>query len=112
MNLLKNLTLSNRGLRYKLLVAFSLMSIIPLLACMYVISNYVFPQVDNLFTVSAVVIVSIVLAILGLTLARGLVDPVIVEWHAEAHAERYPQAVRQRDLFATALCEDINGRRG
>lgn len=77
MGLLKKLMLSNRGLRYKLLIAFSLMSIIPLLACTYVISNYVFPQVDNLFMVSAIVIVSIVLAVLGLILARGLVDPVI-----------------------------------
>ncbi len=77
MGLIKALMLGNRGLRYKLLIAFSLMSIIPLLACMYLISNYIFPQVENLFTVSAVVIVSMVLAVLGLALARGLVDPVI-----------------------------------
>lgn len=77
MGLFKALTLGNRGLRYKLLIAFSLMSIIPLLACMYLISSYIFPQVENLFTVSAVVVVSIVLAVLGLALARGLVDPVI-----------------------------------
>ena len=77
MGLFRKLMLGNKGLRYKLLIAFSLMSIIPLLACMYVISNYVFPQVDNLFTVSVIVVVSIVLAVLGLALARGLVDPVI-----------------------------------
>ena len=77
MGLFRKLMLGNKGLRYKLLIAFSLMSIIPLLACMYIISNYVFPQIDNLFMVSAVTMVSIVLAVLGLALARGLVDPVI-----------------------------------
>ncbi|MCX5679952.1 MAG: hypothetical protein NTZ95_04770 [Candidatus Omnitrophica bacterium] len=77
MSLFRKLVLGNKGLRYKLLIAFSLMSIIPLLACMYVISNYVFPQVDNLFAVSVVVIVAIGIAVLGLALARGLVDPVI-----------------------------------
>lgn len=69
--------ISNKGLRYKLLIAFSLMSIIPLLACMYVISNFLFPQIENLFTVSSVIMVSVVIAVLGLALARGLVDPVI-----------------------------------
>jgi len=77
MGLIRKLMLGNKGLRYKLLIAFSLMSIIPLLACMYVISNHIFPGVENLFTISSVVTVSIVLAILGLALARGLVDPVI-----------------------------------
>ncbi len=52
MNLLRKMMFGNKGLRYKLLIAFSLMSIIPLLACMYVISSYVFPQIENLFTAS------------------------------------------------------------
>ncbi len=77
MNLFRKLMLTNKGLRYKLLLAFSLMSIIPLLACMYVISSYIFPQADSFFMVSAVSIASIVIAVLGLALARGLVDPVI-----------------------------------
>jgi len=77
MNLFKSWALANKGLRYKLLLAFSLMSIIPLLACMYVISTYLFPQIDNLFSVSAIIIVSMVVAVLGLALAKGLVDPVI-----------------------------------
>lgn len=77
MDLFKSWALANKGLRYKLLLAFSLMSIIPLLACMYVISVYAFPQLDNLFSVSAVIMVSVVIAVLGLALAKGLVDPVI-----------------------------------
>jgi len=68
---------TNKGLRYKLLLAFSLMSIIPLLACTYVISLYVFPQLDSLVSVSLVVFVSIMIALLGLLLARSLINPVI-----------------------------------
>lgn len=77
MSIFGKLLSGNKGLRYKLLLAFSLMSIIPLLACTYVISNFLFPEIDNLFMVSTVIIVSVFIAVLGLVLARGLVDPVI-----------------------------------
>jgi diguanylate cyclase (GGDEF)-like protein len=77
MGIFKRITLVNKGLRYKLLLAFSLMSIIPLLACTYIISSYVFPQLDSLMSVSIVVLASIVIALLGLFLARSLVDPAI-----------------------------------
>lgn len=77
MGILKKMAMTNKGLRYKLLLAFSLMSIIPLLACTYVISVFLFPQLDNIFHVSVVVLAAIVIAMLGLILARGLVDPVI-----------------------------------
>lgn len=73
----KKLTIVNKGLRYKLMVAFSLMSIIPLLACTYLISCFIFPQLDTLAAVSAVVVISLAIAILGLILAKSLVDPVI-----------------------------------
>ncbi|MFA5142812.1 MAG: diguanylate cyclase [Candidatus Omnitrophota bacterium] len=77
MSIFKRVSLMSKGLRYKLLLAFSLMSIIPLLACMYIISLYVFPQIESLVSVSAIVTVSIAIALLGLFLARSLVDPVI-----------------------------------
>ncbi len=77
MSIFKRAALVNKGLRYKLLLAFSLMSIIPLLACTYIISIYVFPQSDSLISVSLVVFTSILIALLGLFLARSLVDPVI-----------------------------------
>lgn len=68
---------SPKGLRYKLLLAFSLMSIIPLLACTYLVCNYVFPQLSNILDVSSIMFVAIGISILGLGLARGMVDPVI-----------------------------------
>lgn len=77
MGILKKLTILHKGLRYKLLLAFCLMSIIPLLASMYIISTYIFPQLENTGSVSVVLVSAILIAILGLALARGLVDPVI-----------------------------------
>ena len=77
MGIFKRITLTNKGLKYKLFIAFSLMSIIPLLACTYVISLYVFPQLESLTNVSTIVFISIAIALLGLFLARSLVNPVI-----------------------------------
>lgn len=70
-------TIANKGLRYKLLLAFSLMSIIPLLAAMYIVSTYLFPQIEDILTVSLIILASLLVAVLGLLLAKGLVDPVI-----------------------------------
>lgn len=77
MSLLMKMSKANRGLRYKLMIAFSLMTIIPLLALVYVISTYLFPQLENVADVSTVVITCLVVAVLGLVMAKGLIDPVI-----------------------------------
>ncbi len=73
----KKMSLAPRGLRYKLVMAFSLMSIIPILACAYIIFSQNFPVLGDLVSVSIVVIISLIVAVLGLILARGMVDPVI-----------------------------------
>ncbi|MBI5124113.1 MAG: HAMP domain-containing protein, partial [Candidatus Omnitrophica bacterium] len=77
MGFFKRMSLAPRGLRYKLVIAFSLMSIIPVLALAYVIFSHTFPMAGELINVAAIVVFSIVIAVLGLVLARGLVDPVI-----------------------------------
>lgn len=66
-----------RGLRERLIVAFGLMSVVPLLVMGYVVTNYVFPHLDSIGDVSLVVGLSAVIALLGLSVARGLVMPVI-----------------------------------
>ncbi len=60
-----------------MMVAFSLMSIIPLLAYTYIISIYIFPQLQSFVNISTVIFASLVIAVLGLVFAKGLVDPVI-----------------------------------
>ena len=68
---------SNKGLRYKLLIAFSVMSVIPLMALMYLVSLYIFPNSEHLINASAVSIIAVLLAVLGLLFARRLINPVI-----------------------------------
>jgi diguanylate cyclase (GGDEF)-like protein len=70
------MTILPKGIRYKLLLAFSLMSLIPLLVCTYLVSLYIFPQLENILDISIIVALSIVMALLGLILAKRLVDPV------------------------------------
>jgi len=75
---LRKLSLLPQGLRYKLLIAFTLMSIIPLLVLVYLVTNYIITQEDvSLHQVSIVVLISIIIAWLGLVLAKTLVEPVI-----------------------------------
>lgn len=73
----KRLAMAPRGLRYKLLVSFSLMSIIPLLVSAYLVSVYIFPALDNIYDISVVVLLATAVAMLGFALAKRLVDPVI-----------------------------------
>ena len=77
MHLFKRMSLAPKGLRYKLIIAFSLMSIIPLLACAYIIFSYILPLVGEFISIAAIVVFSVIIAVLGLILAKGLVDPVI-----------------------------------
>ncbi|MDP2928723.1 MAG: diguanylate cyclase [Candidatus Omnitrophota bacterium] len=73
----KKMSLAPKGLRYKLVIAFSLMSIIPILACAYLIFSYTFPAIWDLINVAVVVTLSMTVSLLGLVLVRRMVDPVI-----------------------------------
>lgn len=77
--LLKRLSLLPKGLRYKLMIAFSLMSIIPLLICVYLASIYIFPNIRDfdLMNISIIIIIGIFIAFLGLVLAKNFIDPIV-----------------------------------
>ncbi len=66
-----------RGLRERLMVAFALMSIMPLLVLGYVVTNYVFPHLDRIWDLSLVVGLALWMALLGFGVARGMIFPVI-----------------------------------
>ncbi len=82
-NLLKRLSLVPRGIRYKLIISFCLMSFIPFLVCIYLASVYVFPYLEeigdftNLKSISLMVICGGLLALLGYYLAKGIIEPII-----------------------------------
>ncbi len=76
----KGISLASRGLRYKLKIAVSLMAILPLLVCVYIVSSYVLPlvgfKVDVLASVGMVV-VSITIAVIGFTVVKEVFDHVL-----------------------------------
>jgi len=77
-SVLRKFSLLPHGLRYKLLIAFSMMSVIPLLVIGYLVNNFLLLETGvTLGQVSIVVLFCIIIAWLGLFLAKGIVERVI-----------------------------------
>lgn len=75
--ILEKISLLPQGLRYKLLIAFSLMSVIPLLVIGYLVNNLILlEETASLAQVSIVVLFVIIIAWLGLFLARRIIERV------------------------------------
>ncbi|MCK5306056.1 MAG: diguanylate cyclase [Candidatus Omnitrophica bacterium] len=75
--LFKAVSLMPKGLKYKLILAFSLMSIMPLLLCGVLINKYVYEQDIIIGDTSLLVLITTIIALLGLFVAKSIVDPVI-----------------------------------
>ncbi|MBU1083748.1 MAG: sensor domain-containing diguanylate cyclase [Candidatus Omnitrophota bacterium] len=78
MGLAKNMSLERRSVKQKLLIAFSLMSIIPLLSMAYFVTNYIFREMEReMLQVSIIVIFSLWVSWMGYLLARTIVLPLV-----------------------------------
>lgn len=77
MNLLNLFSLKTKKVRDKLVIAFSLMSIIPLLIIMYFIVNYVFLYTSEFLPPSIIIFFTTCIAFLGLILIRRIIAPLI-----------------------------------
>ena len=73
----KKLSIISRGIRQKLIIAFALMSVLPLLICAYLVVNYIFPSINDTKEVSITILVSILISVLGFYIAKKLIDPII-----------------------------------
>lgn len=89
-----------RGMREKLIVAFCLMSIVPLLVLGYVVTNYVFPHLEAIGDLSVVIGLALVITLLGFFVVRGLVLPV-VKLASEAQALAAGRLEHPVDVTAT-----------
>ncbi|NQT94879.1 MAG: diguanylate cyclase, partial [Candidatus Omnitrophica bacterium] len=77
-NVFKKMSLVPAGLRYKLMIVFCLMSIIPLLTCVYITTNFVFPTSEwAIGSVSLVIAITLFIAILGYIVAKRMIEPII-----------------------------------
>jgi len=102
---IKKLSLVPAGLRYKLTVAFVLMSLIPMAICVYLFLNYIFPFLNligdpnvELKDVSSILVITIIIALLGFKIVRDIVSPII------------DMALKAKDIAKGDLSGDINIR--
>ncbi len=72
-NIGKNISMASRSLRPQLFVAFSLMSVIPILALL----NLIFPSRFLRMPFDIVIGISVVIALLGFLLVKRIIDPII-----------------------------------
>jgi len=70
----KTLSLISQGLRYKLKIAFYLMSILPLLVLIYIVTNYILPQMGLKLDIVAVIIISLFISLNGFLLVKEIFD--------------------------------------
>lgn len=71
---LNRFSLSSRNIRQKMLIAFQLMSILPLLVCVYLVSNYILPKFGFKIDVVASVGISIFVSLIGLLVIKEVFD--------------------------------------
>ncbi len=76
-NILKWLSLSSQGLRCKLRIGFYLMSVLPIVIFLCVISIYMLPDIDIKVNIGLLVGVGIFIAISGFFVVRQIVDPIL-----------------------------------
>jgi diguanylate cyclase (GGDEF)-like protein len=73
----KDVSLSSQGLGNKLRVAFSLMSVLPLLVCFYLVATYILPRAGLKFDIIVFLAVSVLIAMSGFFVIKDVIDRVI-----------------------------------
>lgn len=103
----KNLSLGSRGIKYKLKIAFYLMSILPLLACIYLISNYIpTPLVFKLDIVICLLLI-IFIAIIGFFVVKEVFDH-LLSLSSDAKLIAGGDINRRLDIERTDEIGDLN----
>ncbi len=116
MSLFKKLSLGKRSMKEKLLIAFSLMSIIPLLLMVYFVSNYVFPgRSSDLFQTSLIVLLGLLIAWAGYVLAKELIIPIVnlsIETKIMAESQFDPSVLTHKDKELGSIADSVNDMTG
>mgnify|MGYP000073553899 CR=1 FL=1 len=73
----KSYALGRQGIKYKLKIAFYLMSILPWLVCLYLVSEYILPNVGLRSEVILAVIISIIIAGGGFLVVKEIFDRIL-----------------------------------
>ena len=67
-------SLNSRTVKQKLMISFQLMSILPFLVCVYLVSNYILPKFGPKVDIIATLVVSIFVAVIGLLVIKEVFD--------------------------------------
>lgn len=73
----KDLSMASRGLRYKLKISFYLMSILPLLVSVYLVSNYILPNAGLKLDVTLSLLISFIIALIGFFVIKEVFDRIL-----------------------------------
>ena len=76
-NFFKAMSLESQGIRYRVIIAYCLAAVIPLLVATYLATTYVFPDTKNMLWVSSSLLITLAIAIFGLSLLREMVNSII-----------------------------------
>lgn len=74
---INGLSLASRGLKYKLKISFYLMSILPLLVCLYFASEYIFPRMGVRLEVILAISISVIIAVIGYFVIKEIFDRIL-----------------------------------
>jgi len=67
-----------RGIGYKLKISACLMSVLPLLVSVYILTNFVLPNVGFRIDITASTLISILIAVLGFLLIKDVLDRIVL----------------------------------
>jgi len=73
----RKFSLDSRGLKYKLKIAFCLMTVLPLLVCTYLISTYILPQAGVKTDILLSMAISIFIAAIGFYVVHEIVQRIV-----------------------------------
>jgi GGDEF domain-containing protein len=113
----KELLLLPGSLRAKFIAAIGCMSVLPFLVCLYIVTTFVFPYVESIWLTSAIILITMLIAICGYNIMQEIVDNIVrLSGEARRMAERSCEGTsvaREKDEMATlksslsALAEDV-----
>lgn len=73
----KKISILSQGLKYRLKVAFCLMSVLPILVLLYLVSNYILPYIGLKLDITLSIFISILIAAIGFILIKEIFDSVL-----------------------------------
>lgn len=73
----EDFSISSKSVKHKLNIAFYLMSVLPLLVCMYLVSNYVLPHVGLKLDITLTILLSAAIALTGFLLIKEIFDRLV-----------------------------------